>query len=79
MDRSARMQAKRQAARSLRNLAGGAAETFPERMQTEIPLELAAGSVVVMDDTLVHCSRSNLSGCARRVYMPQFSLGPVRP
>mmetsp|Transcript_4767 Transcript_4767/g.6420 ORF Transcript_4767/g.6420 Transcript_4767/m.6420 type:complete len:338 (-) Transcript_4767:254-1267(-) len=42
-----------------------------------VPLTLNAGSVVIISDRVLHCSTGNLSAAPRRVWMPQFSNGPL--
>ncbi len=42
-----------------------------------VPLYVKAGTVVVMADTLLHCSGPNDSRHDRHAWMPQFSSGPL--
>lgn len=40
-------------------------------------LEVAAGTAVIMTESIEHCSGSNKTPFARRVWMPQFSRAPI--
>eukprot|EP00241_Pyramimonas_parkeae_P021999 CAMPEP_0114277328 /NCGR_PEP_ID=MMETSP0059-20121206/732_1 /TAXON_ID=36894 /ORGANISM="Pyramimonas parkeae, Strain CCMP726" /LENGTH=243 /DNA_ID=CAMNT_0001397427 /DNA_START=160 /DNA_END=891 /DNA_ORIENTATION=- len=61
-----------------------ASERYPDRtalqnpgMDEGTPVIISRGSAVIMSDRLLHCSSGNMSENLRRVWMPQFSLGPV--
>ena len=43
----------------------------------DIPLEVAAGTAVVMSSMLEHCSGPNVTRFSRRAWMPQFSARPI--
>ncbi|TPX67411.1 hypothetical protein SpCBS45565_g03797 [Spizellomyces sp. 'palustris'] len=43
-----------------------------------ITINLRAGSILFMSGYVRHCSTPNRTGRFRRVYMPQFSAGPVK-
>jgi len=40
-------------------------------------ITVSAGSVVFFSDVVLHCSGPNLGDSIRRVWMPQFSAGPI--
>ena len=42
-----------------------------------VSLAVKAGTLVAMDDRLLHCSHSNISNRVRRAWMPQFSQKPI--
>lgn len=48
-----------------------------QRQQRGVPLEVAAGTAVVMSDVVLHCSGPNRSRHMRRAWMPQFAAGPL--
>ncbi|KAK9817804.1 hypothetical protein WJX72_002453 [[Myrmecia] bisecta] len=55
---------------------GGSANTADCAKQA-VAVTVAAGTLVVMCDRVVHCSGPNNSLHTRRAWMPQFSAGPI--
>ena len=48
-----------------------------EEEEEEVPIIANAGDCVVMSDRFLHRSGGNVSHEVRRVWMPQFSCGPI--
>lgn len=52
--------------------------TSPDQGEsTAVSLPVKSGTLIVMDDQLLHCSHPNMSNKVRRAWMPQFSSEPV--
>lgn len=49
-----------------------------QQQQDAVPLEVAAGTVVITADSVIHCSGPNHSPHWRRAWMPQFAAAPIR-
>ncbi|KND04521.1 uncharacterized protein SPPG_00250 [Spizellomyces punctatus DAOM BR117] len=57
---------------------GKAARYLAHSNPSAITINMRAGSILFMSGYVRHCSTPNRTGRFRRVYMPQFSAGPVK-